>query len=402
MDLLSNRIRTVKPSATLAVSAKAQELQAAGRDIIDLGTGEPDFDTPEHIKEATIQALKSGFTKYTAVPGIVPLKKAIIQKMQADNGLTYQMGEVIATVGGKQAFYNLMQATINPGDEVIIPAPFWVSYPDMVLLAEGTPVIVDTQEERGFKLSAEELEQAITPKTKFVVINSPSNPTGAAYTRAELEAIGAVLMRHAHVWLISDDIYEKIVFDGFEFFTLPQIMPELKERTIILNGVSKTYSMTGWRIGYAAGPAAVIKAMGTIQSQSTSCATSIAQKGAVAALSGDQTCIQPMLEAFTERRKFVLEQLNAIPGIRCRAPEGAFYAYPNVAGLMGTTTPAGKAITNSIELADYLLDDQGVAVVPGLAFGKDPYFRLSFATSMENLTKAMQRIRTVAEQLTRS
>ncbi|MBF0160087.1 MAG: pyridoxal phosphate-dependent aminotransferase [Magnetococcales bacterium] len=399
MELLSNRIRQVKPSATLAVAARAKELQAMGRDVIDLGAGEPDFDTPKHIKKAARQALKAGFTKYTAVSGIAELKQAIIDKINRDSQLVYQPSEVVVTVGGKQAFYNLAQATLNPGDEVIIPAPYWVSYPDMVLLAEGVPVIVDSDEANGFKLTAAQLEQAITAKTRYVVINSPSNPTGAAYTKDELMALGSMLQRHPHVWAIVDDIYEKILFDQFEFFTLAQVVPELKSRTVLLNGVSKTYAMTGWRIGYAAGPAPIIKAMETIQSQSTSCATSIAQKATVAALSGPQKCIQPMLKAFQERRDYVVRELNAMPGIHCRAPEGAFYVYPCIAGLIGRKTPEGQTISDSVALAAYLLDNQGVAMVPGVAFGKDPYFRISFATSMENLERAMRRIRIVAEQL---
>ncbi|MBF0124146.1 MAG: pyridoxal phosphate-dependent aminotransferase [Magnetococcales bacterium] len=400
MDFLSNRIRQVKPSATLAVAARAKELQAMGRDVIDLGAGEPDFDTPKHIKKAARQALKSGFTKYTAVSGIAELKQAVINKISNDNGLVYQPNEIVVTVGGKQAFYNLAQATLNPGDEVIIPAPYWVSYPDMVLLAEGKPVIVDSDEANGFKLTAAQLEQAITAKTKYVVINSPSNPTGSAYSKDELMALGTMLQRHPQVWAIVDDIYEKIIFDGFQFFTLAQVVPELKPRTLLLNGVSKSYAMTGWRIGYAAGPAPIIKAMETIQSQSTSCATSIAQKAAVAALSGPQKCIKPMLKAFQARRDYVVAELNNMPGISCRAPEGAFYVYPCIAGLIGRKTPDGQTINDSVALAAHLLDNQGVAMVPGVAFGKDPYFRISFATSMENLEQAMRRIRIVAEQLT--
>ncbi|MBF0309857.1 MAG: pyridoxal phosphate-dependent aminotransferase [Magnetococcales bacterium] len=402
MSLLSRRIQQVKPSATLAVAAKAKELQAQGRDVVNLGTGEPDFDTPKHIKKAAIKALRQGFTKYTAVGGIPELKEALVAKFRKDSGLEYKTNEVIVTVGGKQAFYNLAQATLDPGDEVIIPAPYWVSYPDMVLLAEGVPVIVETTEEQGFLMTPEQLEAAITPKTRFVVINSPSNPTGAAYSAEALKALAEVLERHPHVWVISDDIYEKITFGDFTFVNLPQVAPNLFERTVILNGLSKAYSMTGWRLGYAAGPAAVIKAMDTIQSQSTSNAASFAQKAAVAALTGSQKCIKPMVKAFLRRRDFVVGRFNAMPGMSCRSPEGAFYAYPNVAGLMGCTTPAGAPLTNSLELANFLLESQGVAVVPGLAFGKDPYFRISFATADSELQKAMDRIQIVAEILSAS
>lgn len=399
MSLLSHRIQKVKPSPTLAIGAKAKELRALGRDVIDLGAGEPDFDTPKHIKKAAINAIKEGFTKYTAVDGIPELKKAIIDKFRKDNQLTFEPKQIVVTVGGKQAFYNLAQAVLNPGDEVIIPAPYWVSYPDMVLLAEAEPVIVAAPEVSGFKLTPQALEAAITAKTRFVVFNSPSNPTGSAYDPEELRQLGSVLERHPHVWAVVDDIYEKLVFDGFKAVTLTQVVPSLVDRTVILHGVSKTYSMTGWRIGFAAGPIEVIKAMGKIQSQSTSNATSISQKAAIAALNGPQKVIKPMVKAFTERRNFVVDSLNNTPGISCRSPEGSFYVFPNVGGLMGTTTPEGKKIENSLDLAAFMLDGHDLALVPGSAFGMDPYIRISFATSMDNLQRAMERIRRVSKDL---
>ncbi|MEO5362437.1 MAG: pyridoxal phosphate-dependent aminotransferase [Magnetococcus sp. DMHC-8] len=399
MALLSNRIQKVKPSPTLAIAAKAKELQARGLDVIDLGSGEPDFDTPKHIKKAAIQAIQAGFTKYTAVDGIPELKKAIIAKFQRDNQLSFEPSQIVVTVGGKQAFYNLAQAMLNPGDEVIIPAPYWVSYPDMVLLADGVPVIVASREEDGFKITPDQLAAAITPRTRFVVINSPSNPSGAAYTREELLHLGEVIERHPHVWAVVDDIYDQLVYDGFKAVTLTEVLPALSERTVIVHGVSKTYSMTGWRIGYAAGPVEIIRAMGKMQSQSTSNATSIAQKAAVAALDGPQKVIKPMLKAFAERRHFVVKALNDIPGIHCRAPEGSFYVFPNVGGLIGTRTPDGQEIKSSLELAAFMLDAHQLALVPGVAFGMDPYIRISFATSMDNLQRAMVRIRQVSRDL---
>ncbi|MBF0294380.1 MAG: pyridoxal phosphate-dependent aminotransferase [Magnetococcales bacterium] len=401
MSLLSQRIQNVKPSPTLMIAAKAKALQAEGKDVIGLGSGEPDFDTPVHIKKAAILALREGFTKYTAVEGIGELHQAIIRRYAKDHDLAFTPDQVVVTVGGKQAFYNLVQATLNPGDEVIIPAPYWVSYPDMVLLADGKPVIVATAEANGFKMTPEELEAAITPKTRFLVINSPSNPTGSAYTAEELVQLAAVLERHPHVWVISDDIYEKIVYKPFQFVTITSVAPALRERTVIVSGVSKAYSMTGWRIGYAVGPKEIIKAMVKMQSQSTSNAVSIAQRAAAVALSGPQKCIKPMVKAFRERRDFCVNAFNAMPGVTCRTPEGAFYLFPNVAGLMNTTTPEGKPIRDSLELSAYLLEAVGVAVVPGSAFGLDPYFRISFATSMADLEQAMIRIHKVAEILTK-
>ncbi|MBF0144657.1 MAG: pyridoxal phosphate-dependent aminotransferase [Magnetococcales bacterium] len=399
MAVLSQRIQKVKPSATLQITAKAKELRAQGKNVIGLGAGEPDFDTPEHIKEAAITALREGFTKYTPVDGIPELKKAIIGKMQRDNNLSYALNEVLVTSGGKQAFFNMALAMLNPGDEVIIPAPYWVSYPDMTLVADGQPVIVDTEEREGFKLNADRLAAAITAKTRFVVINSPSNPTGAAYTAEEMIKIAEVLRQHPWVWVVSDDIYEQIVYDGFRHTNILQVAPFLKDRTLILNGVSKTYSMTGWRIGYAVGPSDAIKAMGKVQEQSTSCSTSIAQRAAAVAIAGDQSCIQPMVRSFLERRNFVVSALNAIPGIHCNTPEGSFYVFPNVSGLIGKKTPKGAIINNSMDLADHLLNDHDVALVPGSAFGKDHFVRISFAISMNDLKEAMIRIERAARAL---
>ncbi|MBF0195131.1 MAG: pyridoxal phosphate-dependent aminotransferase [Magnetococcales bacterium] len=399
MALLSQRIQKVKPSATLQITAKAKEMRAAGQDVIGLGAGEPDFDTPDHIKKAAVKALKDGFTKYTAVGGIPELKSAIIKKYKKDNNLKYEADQIVVTVGGKQAFYNMAQAMLDAGDEVIIPAPYWVSYPDMVLLADATPVIVETKEDNGLKMVPEELKKALTKNTKMVVINSPSNPTGSAYTADELFALGEVLKDYPNVYVVSDDIYERIVYDDFEHFTFAEACPELKDRAIILNGVAKAYSMTGWRIGYAAGPVEIIKAMTKIQSQSTSCATSFAQVAAATAIGGSQKCIKPMVKAFRKRRDFVVKTLNNIPGITCLTPEGAFYVYPNVGGLIGKKTADGKVIENTIDLAAYLLESKGVALVPGSAFGLDPYVRISFATSMADLKEALKRINSVAKEL---
>jgi aspartate aminotransferase len=400
MALLSKRIQKVKPSATLQITAQAKAMRAAGQDVIGLGAGEPDFDTPNHIKKAAIKSLKAGFTKYTAVGGIPELKNTLIKKFKKDNSLTYNADQIVVTVGGKQAFYNMAQAMLDAGDEVIIPAPYWVSYPDMVLLADATPVIVKTKEENGFKITPAELKKALTKKTKLVVINSPSNPTGSAYTADELFALGEVLKEYPDVYNVSDDIYEKIIYDNFEHFTMAEACPDIKDRSIILNGVAKAYSMTGWRIGYAAGPAEIIKAMTKIQSQSTSCATSFAQVAAAAAIGGSQKCVKPMVKAFSKRRDYVVKTLNKIPGISCINPVGAFYVYPNVGGLIGKKTPDGKVIKTTIDLAAHLLESKGVAVVPGSAFGLDPYVRISFATSMADLKEALSRINSVAKELT--
>ena len=389
---LSRRVQNIKPSPTLAVSARAAQLKAEGRDIIGLGVGEPDFDTPEHIKAAGIDAIHKGFTKYTAVGGTPSLKQAVVNKFKRENGLDYHAKEVLVSCGGKQSFYNLAQAVINPGDEVIIPAPYWVSYPDIVILAEGKPVIIPAGIEQRFKLSPTQLETAITPRTKMVVINSPSNPTGAVYSGDELAALGAVLRQHPQVLIASDDMYEHIRMDDAAFVNILNVCPDLKDRTLVLNGVSKAYAMTGWRIGYCAGPAAIIAAMDNIQSQSTSNPTSISQVAAEMALNGDQSCIQPMLTAFRERHRFVVDGLNAIPGVQCVDSGGAFYAFPDVRTAINRLHAAGKLkAANDLALTEYLLD-HGVAVVPGSAFGAEGYIRLSFATSMANLEAAISRI----------
>jgi len=362
---LANRIQRVKPSPTLAVTARVAELRAAGKDIIGLGAGEPDFDTPDHIKAAGIQAIKDGLTRYTAVDGTPTLKKAIIAKFKRDNGLDYAADQILVSCGGKQSFYNLCQAMLNAGDEVIIPAPYWVSYPDMVLLAEAEPVIVPTGVDSHFKISAEQLEAAITSKTRLFVINSPSNPTGVAYSRAELESLGEVLRKHPQVLIATDDMYEHILWSEEPFSNILDACPDLYERTIVLNGVSKVYAMTGWRIGYAGGPADLIKAMKKVQSQSTSNPASISQAAAQAALEGDQSCIKPMIKAFRERHDFVVEALNRIPGVVCLPADGTFYCFPQVQAVIDRL----DAVSNDIELAEYLLDNAGVALVPGSAFG---------------------------------
>jgi aspartate aminotransferase len=389
---LSSRVKNIKPSPTLAVSARAAQLKAEGKDIIGLGVGEPDFDTPDHIKAAGIDAIKAGFTKYTAVGGTPSLKKAVVAKFKRENGLDYAARQVLVSCGGKQSFYNLVQAVINPGDEVIIPAPYWVSYPDIVILADGKPVVVEAGIEQNFKLTPAQLAAAITPKTRMLVINSPSNPTGAVYSKDELAAIGEVLRQHPQVLIASDDMYEHIRMDDEPFVNILNACPDLYDRTMVLNGVSKAYAMTGWRIGYCAGPAAIIAAMDNIQSQSTSNPTSISQVAAEAALNGDQDCIQPMLTAFRERHRFVVDGLNAIPGVHCVDSGGAFYAFPDVRPAITRLHGAGKLKeANDLALTEYLLE-HGVAVVPGSAFGAEGYIRLSFATSMANLQAALARI----------
>ena len=385
---LSERVKRVKPSPTLAVTARAAELRAAGHDIIGLGAGEPDFDTPEHIKQAAIRAIRDGFTKYTAVDGTPGLKQAIIDKFRRDNGFDYTPEQILVSCGGKQSFYNLAQALLNPGDEVIIPAPYWVSYPDMVLLADGRPVIIEAGQAQGFKLTAEQLDAAITPRTRLFVINSPSNPTGVAYSRAELEALGEVLRRHPHVVVATDDMYEHILWSDEPFSNIVNACPDLYERAVVLNGVSKAYSMTGWRIGYAGGPAELVKAMKKIQSQSTSNPASISQVAAEAALNGDQACIQPMLTAFRQRHDFVLERLNAMSGVTCLPSDGTFYAFPGFQDVIESLA----GIDDDVALAEALLNDTGVALVPGSAFGAPGHLRLSFATSQEHLEQALTRI----------
>jgi aspartate aminotransferase len=392
---LSKRVQAIKPSPTLAVTALAASLKAQGKDIIGLGAGEPDFDTPDHIKAAAIEAIHKGFTKYTPVDGTPSLKKAIIAKLKRDNGLDYAPKQILVSCGGKQSFYNLVQALINPGDEVIIPAPYWVSYPDIVILADGKPVFVDAGIEQGFKITAAQLDAAITPRTRLVVINSPSNPTGAVYTKDELAALGAVLKKHPNAVIATDDMYEHILLADMPFANILNACPDLYDRTMVLNGVSKAYAMTGWRIGYAAGPEKIITAMTNVQSQSTSNPTSISQVAAEAALNGDQSCIQPMLKAFRERHKYVVDHLNRIPGVKCLAAGGAFYAFPDVRGAIAVLHRKGViADANDIAISNYLLEKAEVAVVPGSAFGLDGYIRLSFATSMENLEKALARIAT--------
>ena len=390
---LSTRVQAIKPSPTLAVTALAASLKAQGKDIIGLGAGEPDFDTPQHIKDAACVAITKGFTKYTAVDGTPSLKQAIIAKFKRDNGLDYTAKQVLVSCGGKQSFFNLVQAFINPGDEVIIPAPYWVSYPDIVILADGKPVIVAAGIEQGFKISAAQLAAAITSKTRMVVINSPSNPSGAIYTLAELAALGEVLRQHPDILIASDDMYEHILLGDVPFSNILNACPDLYARTMVLNGVSKAYAMTGWRIGYAAGPEALITAMTNVQSQSTSNATSISQVAAEAALNGDQACIQPMLKAFRERHVFVVDTLNKIPGVKCLPSGGAFYAFPDVRAAIDHLHKKGMiGAANDIALSNYLLEKSGVAVVPGSAFGLDGYIRLSFATSMQNLEQALARI----------
>ena len=386
---LSDRVNAVKPSPTLAITARAAEMRTAGKDIIGLGAGEPDFDTPEHIKQAAIKALAEGFTKYTAVDGIVSLKQAIIDKFRKDNGFDYQLNQVLVSCGGKQSFYNLAQALINPGDEVLIPAPYWVSYPDMVLLAGGRPVIIATDQAQHFKVTAGQLRAAITPRTRLLVINSPSNPTGVAYTGEELRALGEILQEHPDIIIATDDMYEHILWESGSFVNILNACPDLYPRTMVLNGVSKAYAMTGWRIGYAAGPAEIIAAMRKIQSQSTSNPTSIAQVAAEAALAGDQSCIQTMLVEFRKRHDYVVAELNGMPDIDCLATDGTFYVFPNVQ----TVIDRLEGISDDVEFAEYLITEAGVAIVPGSAFGCPGHIRISIATSMENLEKSMTRIR---------
>ena len=399
MAFLSDTLARVKPSATIAVTTKAAELKAAGRDVIGLGAGEPDFDTPENIREAAKRAIDSGKTRYTAVDGIPELKKAICAKFLRENGLTYQPNQITVGTGGKQILYNALMATCNPGDEVIIPAPYWVSYPDMVLLAGGTPVPVVGTLENRFKITAEQLEVAITPRTKWFIFNSPSNPTGAGYNRAELKALTDVLMRHPQVWIMSDDMYEHLVFDDFEFVTPAQVEPGLYDRTLTCNGVSKAFAMTGWRIGYAGGPVALIKAMGTIQSQSTSNPCSVSQYAALEGLTGPQEFLATNKAVFQRRRDLVVSMLNACPGITCPTPEGAFYVYPDIAGCIGKTSAGGARITDDEAFATALLEETGVAVVFGAAFGLSPNFRVSYATSDAVLAEACTRIRSFCKGL---
>lgn len=399
-SFFAQRLNKVKPSPTLAITKLAQELKASGKDVIGLAAGEPDFDTPDHIKDGAIAAMKRGDTKYTAVDGTPALKQAICQKFERENGLTYKPSQISVGAGGKQVIFNAIMATVSPGDEVIIPAPYWVSYPDIVNLAEGVVVSLATRPEDGFKLRPEELEKAITPKTKWIILNSPSNPSGAAYTRNELRALADVLLKHNHVWILTDDMYEHLVYDNFEFTTIAQIEPKLYDRTLTVNGVSKAYNMTGWRIGYAGGPEALIKKMSEIQGHSTSNPSSISQAAAVAALNGPQDFLVKQLETFKQRRDLVVEMLNQAPGLTCSKPEGAFYVYPNCQGVIGHKTPEGKVISSDDDFVRYLLESEGVAAVSGSGFGLSPYFRISYATSTEALKDACSRIKRACEKLT--
>ena len=394
MSIVSNSLKRIKPSPTIAVTSKAREMRAAGKDVIGLGAGEPDFDTPDNIKEAAIQAIKKGDTKYTAVDGTPILKKAIQGKFKRENNISYEVDQISVGTGGKQVLYNVFMATLNPGDEVIIPAPYWVSYPDMVLLAGGTPKIVKCSEENEFKITPEQLKKAISKKTKWLIINSPSNPTGSCYTKKEIENLSKVLIGNKHVFILSDDIYEHITYDNFKFFTIAQI-DALKDRTLTMNGVSKSYSMTGWRIGYGAGPKDIIKAVAKIQSQSTTNPSSISQAAAVEALNGTQDFIKTRSDSFKERRDFVVKTLNSINGLSCLKPSGAFYVFPNCKKLLGGKT---KLKTDK-EFVEKLLEKAEVAVVQGSAFGLDGYFRISYATSMDNLKKALDRIKSFCESL---
>jgi len=398
MSIVSNNLKRIKPSPTMAVTQKAKELKASGKDIIGLGAGEPDFDTPDNIKQAAIKAIKDGDTKYTAVDGTSTLKNAIIKKFKRENNLDYQLDQITVGTGGKQVIYNAMMATLNEGDEVIIPAPYWVSYPDIVLLAGGSPIILECNEKQGFKINPLELEKSITKKTKWIILNSPSNPTGACYSEKEIKEIGKVLENHPHVFILSDDIYEHITYGNFKFFTIAQI-DNLKDRVLTMNGVSKAYSMTGWRIGYAAGPKNIIKAIAKIQSQSTSNPSSIGQAAAVEALNGVQDFIKNRATSFQERRDFVVNALNAIEGIECLNPDGAFYVFPSCKGLIGKKDSKGKEIKKDIDFVQSLLENNGIAVVQGSAFGLEGFFRISYATSMENLKKALEKITSFCKSL---
>ncbi len=391
MSIVSKSLKRIKPSPTIAVTQKARELKAAGKDVIGLGAGEPDFDTPDNIKKVAIEAINTGDTKYTAVDGTPALKKAIVKKFKRENNLDYTIDQITVGSGGKQVIYNALMATVDIGDEVIIPAPYWVSYPDIVLLAGGEPIIIKCTEEKNFKLNPSDLENSITKKTKWVILNSPSNPTGACYSENEIKKIAEVLKNHPHVHILSDDIYEHISYEGFKFFTIAQI-EYLKDRVLTMNGVSKSYAMTGWRIGYAAGPKEIIKAIAKIQSQSTTNPSSISQAAAVEALNGTQTFISERSKAFQERRDFVVSELNKISGINCLKPEGAFYVFPNCKDLLGKKNKKGHFLKTDTDFVQSLLEDVGVAVVQGSAFGLEGFFRISYATSMENLKKALMKI----------
>ena len=397
--LIAERMSLIKPSPTMAVTKMAAEMKAAGKDIIGLGAGEPDFDTPDHIKNAAIEAIKNGETKYTAVDGTPALKKAIAKKFYKDNSIKYNIDEIIVSVGGKQVLYNALMSSINPGDEVIIPSPFWVSYPDMVSLAGGVPIIVEGKEKNNFKIQPEDIRDKISTKTKWIIINSPSNPTGSSYSAEELRDIGNLLLEYENIFVMSDDIYEKIIYDDFKFFSLAEVVPELKDRILTVNGVSKAYAMTGWRIGYAGGPKHLITAMSKLQSQSTSNPSSISQAAALAALEGPEEFLLERNEKFKTRRDMVVNMLNECNGLSCIKPSGAFYVYPSCSGIIGKSSKEGKLIENSIDFSAYLLESVGVAVVPGSAFGADPFFRISYATSDSILEEACNRIKKACEQL---
>ena len=392
MGFIADRMLRIKPSPTIAMANKALALKAEGKDVIGLAAGEPDFDTPQNVKDAAKQAIDRGDTKYTQVDGTPALKKAIAAKFKRENGLDYAPNQISVGTGGKQVLYNALTVTVNEGDEVIVPAPYWVSYPDIVNLCEGTPVTVSCSQNHGFKLRPEDLDAAITQKTKWLILNSPSNPSGAAYTKQELRAVADVLLKHPHVWVLTDDIYEHVLYDGFEFTTIAQVEPKLYPRTLTLNGFSKAYCMTGWRLGYAGGPVEIIKAMGALQSQSTTNPSSISQAAGVEALNGTQDFIPKHNAIFKERRDLVVKMLNATPGLQCPVPEGAFYVYPSCAGTIGKRKPDGKTIASDTDFCEYLLEAVGVATVPGTAFGLAPHFRISYATSTEMLTEACTRI----------
>ena len=392
MTFISDSLNRIKPSATMVITAKATQLKREGKKVIGLSSGEPDFDTPHHVKQAAIDAINNGYTKYTNIEGIPELRQSIVEKFKKDNDLNYDISNVIVGTGGKQILFNALMSSLNKDDEVIIPAPYWVSYPDMTLLAGGKPVYVNCSSETNFKLTAEALEKVITKNSKWLILNSPSNPTGSCYSISELEEIANVVRKYKNLYVMTDDIYEYIVYDNFKFYTLAQVAPDLKDRILTVNGVSKSYCMTGWRIGYAAGPSLLIKAMIKIQGQSTSNPSSISQYAALAGISGSKEFLDPCLNAFDERRHFVVDKLNSIKGISCILPEGAFYAYPNVSGLIGKKTFNGNILNNDAEIVEWLLESAEVAAVPGVAFGLEPYFRVSYATSLEVLKEAMNRI----------
>ncbi len=392
MTFISDSLNKIKPSATMVITAKATQLKREGKKVIGLSSGEPDFDTPQHVKQAAIDAINNGYTKYTNIEGIPELRQSIVEKFKKDNDLIYDISNVIVGTGGKQILFNALMSSLNKEDEVIIPAPYWVSYPDMTLLAGGKPVFVNCSSETNFKLTAEALEKVITKNSKWLILNSPSNPTGSCYSISELEEIANVVRKYKNLYVMTDDIYEYIVYDNFKFYTLAQVAPDLTDRILTVNGVSKSYCMTGWRIGYAAGPSLLIKAMIKIQGQSTSNPSSISQYAALAGISGSKEFLYPCLNAFDERRHFVVDKLNSIKGISCILPEGAFYAYPNVSELIGKKTLNGKILNNDAEIVEWLLESAEVAAVPGVAFGLEPYFRVSYATSLEVLKEAMNRI----------